>query len=81
MKTRDSQNRKVLAWLLKGRTITAEQAKAKWGIARLAARIYDINGMDNPADQGWPGLYCVKPTLIYVRNRDGKKVRVARYSL
>jgi len=87
VKTRESQNRKVLAWLLKGRTLTAEQARAKWGIARLAARIYDIEGM--PDEREWwldvVGIpfrrYVVSRNLVTVRNREGRKVRVARYSL
>lgn len=76
MKSRQSQNARVLKWLLSGKTLTAEQAKQKWGISRLAARIYDIEFTVKPggAIGAWPSdWYNVRRDLIYVRNRDGQR--------
>ena len=43
-----SQNAKIRAWLLEGRTITSLQAQGMFGCMRLASRVWDIRnqGLD-----------------------------------
>lgn len=54
-----------------GNSITAAEALNAFGCFRLAARINDLSNA---------GL-VVERTLVAVINRDGKKVRVAEYSM
>lgn len=37
-----SQNERLVRWLSSGRTITARQARARFGIANLRARVNDL---------------------------------------
>lgn len=66
-----SQCNKILAWLQAGKTITALEALDEFGCNRLAARIADLRNKGND----------IKSVSITVTNRDGKKCRVAEYSL
>ena len=68
MKTIESQNKKILAYLLKGHKITALDALKKFGCLRISARIFDIKSL---------GKYSVKSELITTKS--GK--RVAQYSI
>ena len=69
-KVKDSQKKKVLEWLKKGKTLTSAQAWTKWGITRLSAIIYELRKYWN-----------IKTEMVNVLNRDGETCRVARYSL
>lgn len=69
--TSASQRKKVAAHLLAGGSLTARQADDDYGCARLASRIGELRqaGMN------------IITTMIPVRNRDGKRVRIAVYHL
>lgn len=45
---KQSMNKKIAAWLQKGKSITALEALTKWGCLRLAARIENLrkDGME-----------------------------------
>lgn len=67
--TKETQNQKVLSYLLDGRSLTQKDAERMFGIGRLAARI------NNLKQKGWQ----VKSRMISVTGRDFTKVRVAQY--
>jgi hypothetical protein len=67
----DSQNTRLLEYLLKNGKITPLIALSELGIYRLAARASDLKNM---------GLN-VSTRLIKVSNRWGETSRVAEYSL
>ncbi|SFI70016.1 Helix-turn-helix domain-containing protein [Pseudomonas guineae] len=69
--TSSSQCAAIRRHLETGKTITAIEALDAFGCFRLAARINDLINA---------GL-AVERTLVAVINRDGKKVRVAEYSM
>lgn len=62
----------VMQWLKKGFTITSKQAIEMFGCTRLSAVIFRLKN-----DYGLP----IKDQLIQVKNRNGRKVMVARYEL
>lgn len=64
-----SQCRTLLAHFRLGCSITQEEAKDGYGIARLASRINDLKNAG----------HTIAKTMIVVSNRDGKPCRVARY--
>lgn len=64
-----TQRERLLAYLKANKTITAEQALAHLGIARLAARVLEIR--DQGAD--------IHVESINVLNRYGEPIKVARY--
>ena len=66
-----SQNKQLLAAFKAGQVIDSDYAKAKFGIARLAARVYDLK------QQGYP-IHRLMQTMY---NRYGEKVRYAVYWL
>lgn len=66
-----SQKAKILAHMKRGLTITPLQALDLFGCMRLASRIGDIEEM-------WYSIYRV---WVTVKNRNGKMVKVKRYSL
>lgn len=45
---RQSQNTAVLAWLKRGRTLTALEALRRFGCLRLAARCHDLTRAGHP---------------------------------
>lgn len=65
-----TQNAKLLAALQDG-PITALEALRQLGIARAAARVFDLR------QQG----YDIVSREVAVKNRDGVEARVAQYSL
>jgi biotin operon repressor len=65
-----SQNEIVLSHLQDGGTLTQEEAKNLYGIARLASRINDLRDMG----------YKIDSTRIDVLNRWGETCHVAQYS-
>lgn len=66
-----SQSKKILAWLVSGKTLTQAQALKMFGCARLAARIRDLIEAGHP----------IHSELITVKNRGGETCRVAEYSM
>lgn len=66
-----SQSAQILAWLQAGKTLTALEALNEFGCSRLAARVSDLTS------QG----HRIQSRMISVTNRDGKKCRVAQYSM
>ena len=50
-----NQNKEVLAWLKKGKTLTPLDALTRFGCFRLAARIYELK------QAGWP-IHCDRRT-------------------
>ena len=66
-----SQNDKVLAHMKIFGSITPLEAFEKYGIMRLGARIYDLKRMG----------YIIRGTNVEGVNRDGERVRYARYTL
>jgi hypothetical protein len=69
--TSSSHRAKVLSYLSAGETLTQAQAVKIFGCARLAARIEELRTSGHQ----------ISSTMITVRNRDGKAVRVAQYKL
>jgi hypothetical protein len=67
--SKSSQCHTLLSHFKHGRSITQEEAKDWYGIARLASRINDLKNAGHP----------IAKTMIVVSNRDGKPCRVARY--
>ena len=67
----NSQNQLILSHLKSGKPITQDDAKNLFGCSRLAARVLDLkhNG------------HHISSQLIDVKNRYGKTVKVAQYSL
>lgn len=66
-----SQNAKILAHMKRGLTITPLQALDLFGCMRLSARIDELEEMG----------YSVYRVWVTVKNREGKMVKVRRYSL
>jgi hypothetical protein len=62
----EAQNKAILRYLQKGKTLTGLQALRLFGCARLAARIYDIKHMGHK----------INKEMIKSRGK-----RIARYSL
>lgn len=69
--TSSSQRAKVLRYLQAGNSLTALQALNRFGCARLASRIDELRQA---------GLN-ITTTMIPVKNRAGKLVRIAEYRL
>ena len=69
--TSTSQRQAISAWLKSGNTITGMEAMARFGCARLAARIEELRASGMPISTLW------KKTT----NRQGKAVRIAEYRL
>lgn len=67
-----TQNQKVREHLEAGKSITWLDAFQEYGIAALHSRISDLRNNQDMAIDG---------QTIYVRNRDGEKVRVMRYTI
>lgn len=65
----ESQNKQILADLLTGCKITAMDALARYGCARLASRINQIKNMG----------FDVKSEMIEVPTRSGRGAKVAQY--
>ncbi len=65
-----TQNVRLLAYLDDIGSITQMEASARLGIARLSARIDELRER-----------HIIYTRLIKVRNRWGKQVRVAQYTL
>lgn len=64
--------RQVKYWLERGNTITTKQAIDEFGCTRLAAVIFRlVNEYQMP----------IEKEMISVRNRNGRRVDVARYRL
>lgn len=66
-----SQNKRVLEWLARWRSITQREAMSSLGISRLAARVYDLREAGHKIEREW----------VTVTNRWGEECRVARYRL
>ena len=66
-----AQNDRLAKYLLKHRQIDQRTALNKLGIARLAARIYDLR------EGHWP----IETETKVVKNQFGEKCRVANYLL
>jgi len=66
----ESQNKRIKAHLLSGRSLTPLDALYQFGTFRLGARINDLKR------EGVP----IKSELIEITS-DGKKKRVAKYSI
>ncbi len=71
-----SQCANIWAHMMKGNPITPREALTLFGCERLASRIYDLRKRYN-----MPEIDAIKKETIPVRNRYGKIVRIARYSL
>jgi len=69
MFVKNSQNYKVAKWLEAGNTITTMQAIKKWGITRLASRIYDLKTSG----------YDIISTPCEHKTAAGKTVKVVKY--
>ena len=69
--TGNSQRAAIRTFLEHGNALTGLQALNHFGCARLAARIDELRQAGMP----------IETTMIRVRNRDGKPVRVAEYRL
>ena len=66
-----TQEEKILAYMERHGSITPLEAMNELGIMRLGARIYDLKDS---------GVKIVKETVTG-KNRDGERVRYARYRL
>lgn len=66
-----TQNDKILAHLERFGSITPLEALELYGIMRLGARIYDLKRMG----------YKITGISVDGVNRDGERVRYARYTL
>lgn len=66
-----TQNKAILKYLLEGNTLTSREAMLEFGCMRLASRINDLR------NDG----HNIKSERIKVRNRAGKLVSVAQYSM
>ncbi len=66
-----SQTEWVLSWLRRGCKLTANQARYRRGIERLAARIKNLR------DRMW----TIHTKMIKVTNRYGQVCRVAQYRM
>lgn len=66
-----SQCVEVLHYLKSGARITSGEAIQRWGITRLAARVYELR------QRGWP----IESVKVQVRNRNGRSVWVESYWL
>lgn len=62
----------VMQWLKAGLSITSKQAIDEFGCTRLSAVIFRLRN-----DYGMP----IKESLISVKNRNGRNVKVAKYAL
>jgi hypothetical protein len=71
LKRSPTQCARVLSHLEGGETLTALEALNKYGIMRLATRVFELKQL------GYP----IKTTFKSVINRYGEEVRVAVYSL
>lgn len=83
-----NQKDAVLNYINKYGGLTAREASDRLGVDRLAARVSEINDIlfDRPeviTAYGWEQFigWYLKPTYMYVVNRYGRKVRIARYAL
>ena len=65
-----AQRDMIIEHLLRGRSITALEAQDKFGCMRLGARIFELKEKFN-----------ITKETITVKNRWGKSVKVASYSL
>lgn len=66
-----SQCDKILAYLSRGNTLTPTEALQRFGCFRLAARINDLRSSG----------HHINSEIVGVINSEGRKVRVARYSM
>jgi len=66
-----SQCVEVLRYLKSGARITSGEAIQRWGITRLAARVYELRQRGEP----------IESRKIQVRNRNGRNVWVEVYWL
>lgn len=66
-----TQNERILAHLLSGRTITSKEAYDLYGCTRLSARIWDLRN----------GGYNIIGRRATAVNRFGDKVKFEEYSL
>ena len=66
-----SQCDEILAHLESGKPITQLEALRLYGVSRLGARIWDLGR------QG----HTIRRELVEVKKRNGKKTRVASYTL
>lgn len=67
-----TQNIRVLNHLQSGRTITQDEAKDLYGVARLSARIWDIRHKMG---------YEVESKTIVVKNKYGDACNIAQYRM
>jgi len=67
---RQTQTSQILNHLKNIGPITAGEALSLYGIARLASRIDELKK-----------IHPIVPEMVKVPNRDGKDVRIAKYSL
>lgn len=65
------QNLLIHTYLQKGNKLTQNEALSLFGVGRLASRINDLKEMGHP----------IHAEMITVKNRSGKDVRIAQYSL
>lgn len=65
------QNLLIHTYLQKGNKLTQNEALSLFGVGRLASRINDLKKMGHP----------IEVELIAVKNRSGKDVHIAQYSL
>ena len=68
-----SQKERVLRWLRGGHTLTQLQALSRFGTMRLGAIVYDLR-------KKYGDEYIITE-MIPVKNRFGKKIRIARYMI
>ena len=66
-----SKREKLLGHLKAGLPITAHRALYGYGVARCAARIHDLKQLG----------YQIERRMVEVPTRDGRKARVAEYTL
>lgn len=64
-----SQAAEVLRFLKAGGRITSMEAFTRWGITRLAARVFELRGKGEP----------IRSDSIPVRNRNGRMVKCDVY--
>ena len=66
-----NQTELILKYMEEHDGITPREALNHCGSMRLSARIHDLRALG----------YDIKMELVTVKNRDGRKTRVSRYSL
>lgn len=66
-----TQNEKILDYMRENGCITPLDALREFGCMRLASRISDLKKLG----------YKIKKTMVISKNRQGEKIRFAKYEL